>query len=145
MQLFGGRDEIRSESANFNDFTSSFLTCFQILTGENWNEVMYNGMKAYGGYSKLSGIGISVFFIFLFIIGNYILLNVFLAIAVDNLADTDSLTVEEKKKEEEKEKKKKMRLKNLSIFKKKPAELPDSGNQSVEDVASPNSMRGGFE
>ena len=145
MQLFGGRDEIRSESANFNDFTSSFLTCFQILTGENWNEVMYNGMKAYGGYSKLSGIGISVFFIFLFIIGNYILLNVFLAIAVDNLADTDSLTVEEKKKEEEKEKKKKMRLKNLSIFKKKPAEVPDSGNQSVEDVASPNSMRWGFE
>lgn len=33
--------------------------------------------------------------------GNYILLNVFLAIAVDNLADAESLTTIEKEEEED--------------------------------------------
>ena len=33
---------------------------------------------------------VSIYFIFLFICGNYILLNVFLAIAVDNLSDPES-------------------------------------------------------
>lgn len=37
----------------------------------------------------------------LFICGNYILLNVFLAIAVDNLADADSLTNAEKEEEQQ--------------------------------------------
>lgn len=40
----------------------------------------------------LKGVLASIYFIILFICGNYILLNVFLAIAVDNLADADSLT-----------------------------------------------------
>jgi hypothetical protein len=44
----------------------------------------------------------SLYFIILFICGNYILLNVFLAIAVDNLADADALE-EEGEKEGEKE------------------------------------------
>ena len=36
----------------------------------------------------------SFYFIFLFICGNYILLNVFLAIAVDNLSDPESADTE---------------------------------------------------
>lgn len=71
---------------------------FQILTGEDWNMVMYDGIRAYGGVSSY-GVLASIYFIILFICGNYILLNVFLAIAVDNLADADSLT--EVTKEEE--------------------------------------------
>ena len=50
------------------------------------------------------GILVSLYFIVLFICGNYILLNVFLAIAVDNLADAESLTAadeEEQKKKDE--------------------------------------------
>lgn len=49
------------------------------------------GIQAYGGVG-LKGVLASIYFIILFICGNYILLNVFLAIAVDNLADADSLT-----------------------------------------------------
>ena len=60
----------------------------QILTGEDWNVVMYDGILAYGGVKKF-GLIASVYFILFFIIGNYILLNVFLAIAVDNLAGGD--------------------------------------------------------
>ena len=51
---------------------------------------MYNGIQAYGG-AKTIGILTSIYFIVLFVGGNYILLNVFLAIAVDNLADAESL------------------------------------------------------
>lgn len=63
----------------------------QILTGEDWNAVMYDGIRAYGGVAS-PGVVACIYFIILFICGNYILLNVFLAIAVDNLADADSLT-----------------------------------------------------
>lgn len=85
---------------------------FQILTGEDWNVVMYNGIEAYGGASTI-GLLTSVYFIVLFIGGNYILLNVFLAIAVDNLADAESLGAAQKEKEEEKKMKKTLRLKKL--------------------------------
>ena len=49
---------------------------------------MYDGILAYGGVKKF-GLIASIYFILFFIIGNYILLNVFLAIAVDNLAGGD--------------------------------------------------------
>lgn len=60
---------------------------------------MYDGIRAYGGVASL-GVLACIYFIILFICGNYILLNVFLAIAVDNLADADSLTTVEKEDEE---------------------------------------------
>ena len=58
------------------------------MTGEDWNAVMYDGILAYGGVKK-TGLIASLYFILFFIIGNYILLNVFLAIAVDNLSGGD--------------------------------------------------------
>uniref|UniRef100_A0A3B5M7D3 Voltage-dependent calcium channel alpha-1 subunit IQ domain-containing protein n=1 Tax=Xiphophorus couchianus TaxID=32473 RepID=A0A3B5M7D3_9TELE len=75
MQLFGGRYE---------------LTSFIILTGEDWNEVMYNGIRSQGGVQY--GMWSSIYFIVLTLFGNYTLLNVFLAIAVDNLANAQELT-----------------------------------------------------
>ncbi|XP_041350166.1 muscle calcium channel subunit alpha-1-like isoform X2 [Gigantopelta aegis] len=104
MQLFGGKFNFEEETprSNFDTFWQSLLTVFQILTGEDWNVVMYNGIHAYGGVSDL-GVIVCLYFVILFICGNYILLNVFLAIAVDNLADAQSLTEIEQEKEEEKE------------------------------------------
>lgn len=85
---------------------------------------MYDGIEAYGGVSSF-GVLACIYFIILFICGNCILyrhtkiisslfiiayslikildilLNVFLAIAVDNLADAESLTAIEKEEEEE--------------------------------------------
>ncbi|CAL8078238.1 unnamed protein product [Calicophoron daubneyi] len=90
MQLFGGRFnfiEQEKPRANFDGMLQAMLTVFQILTGEDWNEVMYNGMRAYEQSSWYAAV--VVYFIFLFIVGNYILLNVFLAIAVDNLNDDE--------------------------------------------------------
>ncbi|XP_004438853.1 PREDICTED: voltage-dependent L-type calcium channel subunit alpha-1C isoform X6 [Ceratotherium simum simum] len=108
MQLFGGKfnfDEMQPRRSTFDNFPQSLLTVFQILTGEDWNSVMYDGIMAYGGPS-FPGMLVCIYFIILFICGNYILLNVFLAIAVDNLADAESLTSAQKEEEEEKERKK---------------------------------------
>uniref|UniRef100_A0A8C6YJL6 Voltage-dependent N-type calcium channel subunit alpha n=1 Tax=Naja naja TaxID=35670 RepID=A0A8C6YJL6_NAJNA len=87
MQLFGG--------------PFSFPQCsmtFQILTGEDWNAVMYQGIESQGGVH--SGMFSSVYFIVLTLFGNYTLLNVFLAIAVDNLANAQELTKDEEEMEE---------------------------------------------
>ncbi|XP_063603702.1 muscle calcium channel subunit alpha-1-like isoform X1 [Penaeus indicus] len=94
MQVFGGRFNFNpmedKPRHNFDNFVQAMLTVFQILTGEDWNVVMYDGIRAYGGVAT-AGIIACFYFIILFICGNYILLNVFLAIAVDNLADADAL------------------------------------------------------
>ena len=50
-----------------------------------------------------AGMWASLYFIGLLIVGNYILLNVFLAIAVDNIANVHILTQEAERKKEEKE------------------------------------------
>ncbi|XP_046418463.1 voltage-dependent calcium channel type A subunit alpha-1 isoform X5 [Neodiprion lecontei] len=106
MQLFGGQfnfDEEETPPTNFNTFPIALLTVFQILTGEDWNEVMYQGINSQGGYKK--GMVYSLYFIILVLFGNYTLLNVFLAIAVDNLANAQELTAaEEEQEEEDKEK-----------------------------------------
>ncbi|XP_065581500.1 muscle calcium channel subunit alpha-1-like isoform X9 [Artemia franciscana] len=103
MQVFGGKFNFENEElprSNFDSFWQSLLTVFQILTGEDWNVVMYDGIRAYGGVAS-PGILACVYFIILFICGNYILLNVFLAIAVDNLADAESLSAVEKEEDKE--------------------------------------------
>ncbi|XP_029034344.2 muscle calcium channel subunit alpha-1 isoform X5 [Osmia bicornis bicornis] len=109
MQVFGGKfnfSELQDKPRhNFDSFWQSLLTVFQILTGEDWNAVMYDGIRAYGGVASF-GMLACFYFIILFICGNYILLNVFLAIAVDNLADAESLTAIEKEAEEEAKKNK---------------------------------------
>ena len=38
-----------SDQPNFDDFFWAFITIFQVLTGENWNEVLYDGMRTKGG------------------------------------------------------------------------------------------------
>lgn len=44
----------------------------QILTGEDWNMVMYDGIKSYGGVRGFGGM-LSLYFVILFICGNCIL------------------------------------------------------------------------
>ncbi|XP_062842556.1 calcium channel, voltage-dependent, L type, alpha 1S subunit, a [Trichomycterus rosablanca] len=113
MQVFGGKfnfPDQRVRRSNFDNFPQALITVFQILTGEDWNSVMYDGIMAHGG-PVMPGILVSIYFIVLFICGNYILLNVFLAIAVDNLAEAESLTSAQKEKAEEKKRKKILRSK----------------------------------
>uniref|UniRef100_A0A3Q1AHG3 Voltage-dependent L-type calcium channel subunit alpha n=1 Tax=Amphiprion ocellaris TaxID=80972 RepID=A0A3Q1AHG3_AMPOC len=108
MQVFGGKFNFPNQPkprSTFDSFPQALITVFQILTGEDWNAVMYDGIMAHGGPS-MPGILVSIYFIILFVCGNFILLNVFLAIAVDNLAEAESLTLAQKEKAEEKKRKK---------------------------------------
>lgn len=47
---------------------------FQILTGEDWNMVMYDGINSYGGVSSI-GLITCLYFVILFICGNCILMQ----------------------------------------------------------------------
>uniref|UniRef100_A0A8D3CUQ1 Voltage-dependent N-type calcium channel subunit alpha n=1 Tax=Scophthalmus maximus TaxID=52904 RepID=A0A8D3CUQ1_SCOMX len=100
MQLFGGlfNFEKKPPTTNFDTFPAAILTVFQILTGEDWNAVMYQGIESQGGVHR--GMFSSIYFIILTLFGNYTLLNVFLAIAVDNLANAQELTKDEEEQEE---------------------------------------------
>ncbi|XP_077935955.1 calcium channel, voltage-dependent, P/Q type, alpha 1A subunit, b isoform X4 [Gasterosteus aculeatus] len=101
MQLFGGQFNFDdgTPSTNFDTFAAAIMTVFQVLTGEDWNVVMYHGIESQGGVND-KGMVFSIFFIVLTLFGNYTLLNVFLAIAVDNLANAQELTKDEEEQEE---------------------------------------------
>ncbi|XP_030853656.1 voltage-dependent calcium channel type A subunit alpha-1 isoform X7 [Strongylocentrotus purpuratus] len=103
MQLFGGSfnyDATQAKpSSNFDTFWIALITVFQILTGEDWNVVMYQGIKSQGGVPN--GMWASIYFVILVLFGNYTLLNVFLAIAVDNLANAQELTKLDQEEDEE--------------------------------------------
>lgn len=69
---------------------------------------MYYGIRATGGYDK--AMIYSLYFIVLMLFGNYTLLNVFLAIAVDNLANAQELTAAEEEQAEENKEKQQLEL-----------------------------------
>jgi voltage-dependent calcium channel N type alpha-1B len=66
--------------SNFGTFSMSLLTIFQVLTGENWNEAMYVVIYNYG-------YGASIYFVTLIVLGNFMLLNLFLAILLKHISD----------------------------------------------------------
>lgn len=59
---------------SFNSTTDSLITVFIVLTGENWNEIMIEVIDKTQDYTHC------IFFISLIMIGNYMLLNLFLAV-----------------------------------------------------------------
>ena len=76
-----------SPRANFDTFLEAFTTIFIVLIGEDWNQVMYAHIRASGH------IGI-IFFVSLVIFGNFILLNLFLAILLKNFEEEEKLEEE---------------------------------------------------
>jgi len=56
----------------------------QILTQEDWNEVLYNGMSKTSAWAAL-------YFIFLMTFGNYVLFNLLVAILVEGFSSDVSL------------------------------------------------------
>eukprot|EP00755_Sulcionema_specki_P039239 Sspe_Gene.24208::Locus_9544_Transcript_1_1_Confidence_1.000_Length_4909::g.24208::m.24208/K04851/CACNA1D; voltage-dependent calcium channel L type alpha-1D len=78
MQLFGGRfDFDPPPRATFDSFYWSLLTVFQILTRDDWLVPMWNAMRAVGAHA-------SIYFVCLVILGDFIILNLFLAILINS-------------------------------------------------------------
>jgi hypothetical protein len=76
MQLLGERLPEDSRS-RFDGFWISMLTIFSMLSGENWNEFMYEGISPPGHETNY---WFAVFYVVIFIIGGFVVLNLFLAI-----------------------------------------------------------------
>ena len=69
--------------SNYDDLASALMTTFQILTGEDWNKIMYNGMRAAGDW-------VSVYYVLYYMLGNYMMLNLFIAVLLNSREMTDS-------------------------------------------------------
>jgi hypothetical protein len=67
---------------NFNSMPNSLLVMFILLTGENWNEIMAIVWNAHGSLAIF-------FFVSAMIIGNFMLLNLFLAILLKYIEEND--------------------------------------------------------
>eukprot|EP00759_Apiculatamorpha_spiralis_P035734 PhF_6_TR36315/c0_g1_i1/m.53109/K04857/CACNA1S; voltage-dependent calcium channel L type alpha-1S len=89
MQLFGDGfpDEARTR---FSNIWESAITCFVILTGDSWCRTMKYAMNI----NPYIG---AVYFLVLYGIGNYILINLFIAIVLDTL-DDETKKIEEAQK-----------------------------------------------
>jgi hypothetical protein len=74
---FSTSSKAESPRNNFDSFVNAIITIFIVLTGETWNLIMYDAYR----YEKYTAL---FFFISLIIIGQMILLNLFLAILLEN-------------------------------------------------------------
>ena len=74
--------------AHFDTLGWALITIFQLLSGENWNTVMYDGIRA-------GGVGAAFYFIVMVILGDFIILNLFLAILLTNFDGLDEAQKEE--------------------------------------------------
>jgi len=62
---------------NFDSLLWACVSIFTVLIGDDWNSIMYTCMRAFGWYT-------SIYFIALVLLGNIIMLNLFLAILLGN-------------------------------------------------------------
>ncbi|OMJ73663.1 hypothetical protein SteCoe_27598 [Stentor coeruleus] len=81
MQIYGGTFNFPEglPRGNFDTFHWAFVTTFQVLSTENWNDVLTSTLRS------TLGVGSSLFLIIWLILGNFILLNLFLAILLDSV------------------------------------------------------------
>uniref|UniRef100_H3DBT9 Calcium voltage-gated channel subunit alpha1 Ib n=1 Tax=Tetraodon nigroviridis TaxID=99883 RepID=H3DBT9_TETNG len=92
MHIFGCKFSIKTETGdtvpdrkNFDSLLWAIVTVFQILTQEDWNGVLYNGMAATSPLAAL-------YFVALMTFGNYVLFNLLVAILVEGFqAEVSSL------------------------------------------------------
>ncbi|KAG8180483.1 hypothetical protein JTE90_026642 [Oedothorax gibbosus] len=102
MHLFGGRfcrrgdgrgmctcEELQKpepychcDRMNFDNFLWATVTVFQILTQEDWNIVLFNGMERTSHWAAL-------YFVALMTFGNYVLFNLLVAILVEGFSAED--------------------------------------------------------
>ncbi|KAJ9445646.1 hypothetical protein DIPPA_53542, partial [Diplonema papillatum] len=67
-----------SPRANFDTIFLASLSLFQILSGEDWQVIMYNGMASRGDY-------VAPYFLSWYFIGNCLLLNLFVSILISRV------------------------------------------------------------
>ena len=66
---------------NFDTFHWAFVTTFQVLTTENWNDILTSSLRS------TAGPGSCLYLIVWVVLGNYIFLNLFLAILIESFSE----------------------------------------------------------
>ena len=101
---------------HFDTLLWAMITVFQVLTGEDWNAIMYDCMHATSGAA-------SMYFVTLLIFGNFLIVNLFIGILLANFGeevvddpDIDPEELEHKEEQERKQKEKKEKEKELKKF-----------------------------
>jgi len=74
----------------FDDFFSAYMTVFQVMTMENWNDILTSTLRTDVNYAITL-----VYLISWIFIGNYVLLNLFLAILLNGFDSQDNSILQE--------------------------------------------------
>ncbi|XP_055047447.2 voltage-dependent T-type calcium channel subunit alpha-1H [Misgurnus anguillicaudatus] len=122
MHLFGCKFSMKMENndtipdrKNFDSLLWAIVTVFQILTQEDWNVVLYNGMASTTPWAAL-------YFVALMTFGNYVLFNLLVAILVEGFqaeGDANRSDADEEKRSvnfEEEEKMGELRATELKMY-----------------------------
>ncbi|XP_058233961.1 voltage-dependent T-type calcium channel subunit alpha-1H [Hemibagrus wyckioides] len=122
MHLFGCKFSLKLENGdtipdrkNFDSLLWAIVTVFQILTQEDWNVVLYNGMASTSPLAAL-------YFVALMSFGNYVLFNLLVAILVEGFqaeGDATKSDADEEKRSvnfEEEEKMGELRATELKMY-----------------------------
>ena len=83
---------------NFNKIQSSMLSIFIVIVGEDWNQVMYQYVRAAGEGSSLGWTIATIYFTLTIVFGNFTLLALFTALLLKNFDRVEDEDEEEKKK-----------------------------------------------
>ena len=81
---------------NFHNFGRSWLTCYILLTGEDWSPLMFKYVKAFGW-------GSSIYFVAVTIMTKFVLTNMFVAVILENFSvlDSEKVAIQKRKYEED--------------------------------------------
>ena len=99
MELFGGKLSEHTRT-HFDYFRDAFITVFIVASGENWNDVFAETLVTGSPVTSVC------FFVPLFVIGNYVLVNLFIAIICwgwDSSVDPEKLEMETEEEKKQKE------------------------------------------
>ncbi|KAI8644851.1 Ion transport protein-domain-containing protein [Parasitella parasitica] len=84
VQLFGGDFKFIEQdepSMRFDNSYQAFLALFQIMTGENWTDILYDAMHS---QKEASVSYAAIYMIFLYFSVHYMVLNLFIAVIMEN-------------------------------------------------------------
>lgn len=88
MKIFAGKLNSNISRSNFDTFHWSFVAIFQVMTEENWNSLLMNVVQSDVGAASC------LFLISWIFIGNYVVLNLFLAILLDAFSENEQEMLE---------------------------------------------------
>jgi len=83
---------------SFDDFGTALLAIFVVLSGENWNEIMFDSHRVSWDSNAKDDLPLPyaiIYFLLLFVIGNLLLFNLFIAILLSNFDDEEEEAEEE--------------------------------------------------